>query len=157
MMKKTLLILLFVSCFSGIASAWTPLRFCVLPEIALPRTSSVYGLNIGLINGIVTNEQSIAGIDIAAVGSVGPVDGVQMSLVNICQGSAGVQFALGINVAKRFGGFQLAVFNSASENSGFFQLGLCNKSSNSSGFQLGLLNIMDNGFLPFFPIFNFSI
>lgn len=154
MKKKVVLILLSMLCLSGIATAaWTPLRLCLLPEIAVPVNWNVYGINFGVITGNF-DPQTVAGIDIAFM-STTSVEGLQASLANINSDSKGLQVA-GVNVCDNFAGVQLGIFNSVNDSS-YFQLGLCNESSKSKGFQIGLINLMDNGFLPFFPIFNFSV
>ncbi len=170
MKKKVALVLLSLLCLSGIATASTPIRFCFLPEVAIPVKPNVYGLNLGIITGNSYNSQKVAGLDLALVASLTSIKGAQVSLVNISDESVGAQLA-GLNVADNFGGVQLGLFNgvgvtsdsvqvglvNCSKKSKSVQVGLINGSSNSKGVQVGLINIMDNGFIPVCPILNFSV
>ncbi len=72
-----------------------------------------------------------------------------------------------VNVAKRMNGFQWALVNLAEKHSTVFQLGLTNIAvggiqiglvnvADHASFQLGLLNFNPQGWLTFFPFFNFS-
>ncbi|MCF7791745.1 MAG: hypothetical protein K9M56_07075, partial [Victivallales bacterium] len=83
------------------------------------------------------------------------VKGVQITLTNWSKGSDGIQLAFA-NLVKEFNGLQMALANVA-RDSGVFQIGILNFArQNSECVQLGLLNFND-GFLPFFPIFNLSL
>ena len=53
-------------------------------------------------------------------------------------------------------GFQVGAFNHTSDGNPV-QIGLFNTTFDGSPFQIGLLNINPNGFLPFFPFFNYSV
>jgi hypothetical protein len=156
MKKKVVLVLLSLLCLSGIATAGTPIRFCFLPEVAVPVTPSVYGLNFGIFTGKADLNQEIAGLDLAVAGSLTGVDGAQISLVNFSKGTEGLQLSL-INVGQDMGGLQLGGLNVAQENSSVCQIGLMNTSSVSKSVQVGVINVMDNGFLPICLILNFSV
>jgi len=53
-------------------------------------------------------------------------------------------------------GFQVGAINNTSDGNPV-QIGLFNTAFDGSPFQIGLLNINPNGFLPFFPFFNYSV
>jgi len=74
------------------------------------------------------------------------------AIMNISDDLVGFQACFIVNVAKNVTGLQASIINKAEESD--CQLGLINVSK--KGFQVGLLNFMDNGFLPCFPIVNFS-
>ncbi len=171
MKKKLALILLSLMCVSCIATAMTPIRFCVFPEVAIPGSANVYGLNFGLVTGNKIPAQKIYGLDLAALGSVAKMDGFQTSLFCcMSKGSNSVQLAA-VNVGDDFGGVQVGCFNGTAEDSKAVQVGAVNGSSKSESVQIGiinaaeksecvqvgLINIMDNGFIPVCPILNFSI
>jgi hypothetical protein len=102
--------------------------------------TSVAGLGIGLCN--ITRENG-AGVQVGAGCSLVDADftGVQTGLVN--------------QVSGRLDGLQLGVANAAREGTGL-QIGLLNRSTSMRGLQIGVLNWNENGFLPFFPFFNFG-
>ena len=62
---------------------------------------------------------------------------------------------LGVLNLKLKEGFQVGAFNHTSDGNPV-QIGLFNTTSKGSPFQIGLLNYNPNGFLPFFPFFNYS-
>ena len=62
---------------------------------------------------------------------------------------------LGVLNLKLKKGFQVGAFNHTSDGNPV-QIGLFNTTSKGSPFQIGLLNYNPNGFLPFFPFFNYS-
>ena len=63
---------------------------------------------------------------------------------------------LGVLNLKLKEGFQVGAFNHTSDGNPV-QIGLFNTTSKGSPFQIGLLNYNPNGFLPFFPFFNYSV
>jgi hypothetical protein len=182
MKKKAALVLLSLLCLSGIATAWTPFRFCFLPEVAIPVTPDVYGLNIGIFTGNGSYNQKVVGLDIGVVGSTTKMEGVQISLANMCQGSDSWQMAV-LNASDDFDGVQIGGFNSVGEDSDSVQVGAINESSKSKSIQIGAINIMgvfglfdtdpakstgeciqiggicimENGFLPVSLFLNFSV
>jgi hypothetical protein len=81
-------------------------------------------------------------------------NGLQMAAVNYNQGDKEYlfyQLAL-CNYGSAGSGFQIGGANFAEDST--FQLGVFNKAE--SGIQVGVLNWNRNGFLPWFPIFNYS-
>jgi hypothetical protein len=80
-----------------------------------------------------------SGVNAAFINSVNTVrDGGNVGFVNIADGHTGFDLG-GLNVS----------------DSSKLQLGFINVTKNLEGFQFGFLNVAENGFLPFFPIFNF--
>ncbi len=63
---------------------------------------------------------------------------------------------LGVLNLKLKEGFQVGAFNHTSDGNPV-QIGLFNTTSEGKPFQIGLLNYNPNGFLPFFPFFNYSV
>ncbi len=139
----------------GIQAGWT---VCFSREL--------YGLQATLLTCL--NTDKLQGIQASPVFNLaGDVMGLQASSVNVSGNFIGFQPAAILNVAKNFTGFQAApVLNVAADVSGL-QAGLINKAAaadcqlglinvSKSGFQFGLLNFMENGFMPCFPIVNFG-
>ena len=85
------------------------------------------------------------------------VNGLMASLVNINEKMMGFQPGF-INVTGELTGFQMGFVNVAKEECLGFQMGCVNysKSSGDGCFQLGALNFIKDGWLPVFPIINFS-
>ena len=136
---------------------WTPFRLCVTEGAwSWPKKKNVYGLNVGLLSSYNYNSrQEIYGVDFSLVSIESKAKGLQMALTNWSKGSSGVQMAFG-NLVKEFTGVQVALGNVARESS-VVQIGVLNFArDNTKGVQFGVLNFMSNGFLPFFPIINFS-
>jgi len=124
------------------------------------------GLQATLITCL--NTETLNGAQLAPVFNMAcDVNGLQASCINISNNFIGFQPAAIMNVSQNVTGFQAApVLNVAADVTGMqaglintakkssFQLGLVNVASN--GCQIGLLNFMKGGFLPFFPIINFG-
>lgn len=132
------------------------------------------GIHVGVMTGAIRTTGISAGLyngtftAIAADGH-GPMhDGIQISafnswavrargaqlgvFTNYAERGTGLQVAIG-NGSDEWRGLQLGAFNRATESNGL-QVGLYN-SSDTGGLQIGLLNHKKNGFLPWFPLFNF--
>ena len=169
MIKKILLggvlVLLSVSLFAKEAMnmkvqdrGWSPFRLCFTKgAVAFPEKPDVYGLNIGIPESFnYHNVQKIYGVDFACIAADAKVDGLQIALTNWSKGSDGVQLSAA-NLVEKFTGVQLA-FANYTKKSKAVQIGLFNFArQRSTGVQIGILNFMDKGFLPFFPIINFSL
>ena len=129
----------------------------------------VYGLRLNLIYGVQTQ---VAGIDLGPFNETDSAMGLGVGVANISLGAAfglqvgvaahveedfyGLQTGFANMVRGRIAGAQLGIVNRAEEGAGF-QLGIVNQSKSIKGLQLGLININENGFLPFFPIFNLGL
>ena len=127
------------------------------PVQIVPEGSSVTAFRLNLIY---SKNQSVTGLD--------------LGLVNMCSGgtSKGLQWgAVGINYGSFIGwqgnwlvsiaddnmeGLQTG-FYTRSGHAGGVQIGLLNMTDTMNGLQIGLLNfIKEGGFMPFFPIVNWS-
>ncbi len=128
----------------------------VTPIQIFPENTSIMGLRINLIYG---KNASMEGLDWGLVNAVGSggLTGVQLGLANICDGNAsGIQWSA-VNLTKgNVEGVQWGWFNSGGHVSGL-QFGLVNYAGSMYGLQIGLINIIKTGgFMPVFPIVNFS-
>lgn len=82
--------------------------------------------------------------------------GIQLGLINSAGYIPQREESCKTNVACSSAGGQFGAFNMESNDTGCtVQLGLINIQK-SSGVQIGVLNFSERGFLPFFPIINFS-
>lgn len=120
----------------------------------LPRKvhrENVQGVKLGL--PVSSGRSIVHGLELAAFcAATDEVFGMQLSPVNVAKRMNGFQWAL-VNLAeKRSSVFQFGLTNIAF---GGIQVGLVNVADHAS-FQLGLLNFNPQGWLPFFPFFNFS-
>ncbi len=102
--------------------------------------TDVYGLKVGA--PICSGDGSVYGIETAVIcGATREVNGLSACILwSDVELMNGIQFSI-VNVAKKCAGMQLSVLNFAEE----------------STFQLGILNYNKNGFLPWFPVINFSV
>lgn len=81
--------------------------------------------------------------------------GLQLSVINLnFQNSTGLDLAIVNATSKNMRGVQLGLGNYAGNQKGL-QFGIFNMIE-KCGLQIGLINIIQDGWLPFFPIFNFS-
>jgi hypothetical protein len=133
------------------------------------RNESVRGLDLGLLSVSETGNLSGLGL-VAGMGKVtgDMTGGAAISLINIHNGrDAGLNAAF-INrlgspeKAVNIGFVQIADGETLLDIGGLnvsdrstVQLGFVNVTDEIKGFQFGFVNIASNGFLPFFPIFNF--
>jgi len=137
---------------------WSPVRLCFTEDaIAFPENADIYGINLGIPASYNSKKiQKIYGLDIGIVSIESKATGVQLGLTNWSNGSRGVQIACA-NIVKEVTGLQIGIANVA-KKSCVFQIGALNFSRrNSTGIQIGVFNFMDKGFLPFFPLINFSL
>jgi hypothetical protein len=144
----------------------TPIKFCLWPEVnkpyvfgiidnsmdlGFPNIEKVYGLNIGLIN----YSDEVYGADIGLLSSVSKnVYGLKAALTSNGNNFTGCQLGMA-NLENNVSGFQLGVYNQASKLINTLQMGFFNRSYTGEGIQIGILNVMENGFLRVFPVFNF--
>jgi hypothetical protein len=132
--------LLCVAALAGTASAMTPVRLALIPDVAIPADKNVQGLDFGLIADKVADMQ---GLQLSWIysESTGKFVGIQDSIVDIVNEGTGIQWGL-YNQAENFTGIQLGVVNSAAR---------------LKGLQLGLVNIIKSGgIVPFMVIVNGS-
>jgi hypothetical protein len=97
-----------------------------------------------------------------AVGLVGnrcmDLEGVQVGTVNTTEGRVrGWQISFLSNEASSLIGGQISgIWNRSKRVVGFQITSLVNETDDLRGLQIGVLNFNRNGFLPFFPFFNFG-
>lgn len=131
---------------------FTPVKFCVCPYLgSWPSDIPVIGLNLGLVN---FGSDGVTGLDLSLVNDTKYLRGFQLSLYNDAYYVEGGQTAL-YNYAHHVMGLQIGVVNQTNYFNGALQLAIVNYTKDSKNIQIGLWNIMDNGFLKHFPIFNF--
>ncbi len=120
---------------------WDSLQIMLFPGFpSYPDNSLVCGLKIGL----------------PVSGGKGEVRGVELAAFSCMTDKAGgAQFAPIFNLTKNLNGAQFGSVNIATEKCDGAQFGVVNVSK-KDGIQFGVLNFMDNGFLPVFPLINFA-
>ncbi len=121
--------------------------------LSLSETSNLSGVGLVLGMGKVTGEMSGGaafslinihsgrdrGLNAAFINKINQADdAVTVGFVNIADGTTGVDVG-GVNVS----------------DASNVQVGFINFTKTITGFQFGFLNIAENGFMPWFPIFNF--
>ncbi|MCF7792008.1 MAG: hypothetical protein K9M56_08425 [Victivallales bacterium] len=113
----------------------------------------IYGFQSGLIN---MSSKRAFGLQLATTNiNGGDGAGLQVSAINFSRGFYGGLQASAANITGGpVYGLQIGAVNTAESVQGL-QIGIFNLAK-KSGFQLGVLNIISNGWLPFFPIINFS-
>ena len=142
---------------SPVRAGEKPINLSLFTPISIAKEAdSVTAFRFSLIYG---KNTSVQAIDIGLVSHTteGISQGVAWSGVNYCEGSfTGAQFALVNYVAGDFSGFQWSWVNVAGNAEGV-QLGLVNSAQKLHGLQIGLVNIIkQDGFMPVFPIVNWS-
>jgi hypothetical protein len=174
------------ACAHTPSMGWTPIQSGIFnPAQLFSEETDVYGLRLslpytrnadlyGIDFGITSTTESLTGIQANFLfNGAREATGLQMTTFqNVSTNATGFQFS-GINtVEESFTGFQLGVFvNSAEDVKGVQLAGihnraervvgvqitsLVNETNDLKGLQIGALNFNGNGFLPFFPIFNFG-
>ncbi|HET6350414.1 MAG TPA: hypothetical protein VFH88_15160 [Candidatus Krumholzibacteria bacterium] len=134
-----------------------PINLSLFTPISIAKeTDSVSAFRFSLLYG---KNTSVQAVDIGLVSHTtsGMSQGLAWSFVNYNEGSfTGVQLAA-VNYTKAdFCGFQWSWVNVAGNAEGF-QLGFVNSAQHLHGIQVGLINIIkEDGFMPIFPIVNWS-
>ena len=131
----------------------------------VPAETPVMGLRLNLA---MADNAEVMGLDVGLVSRSERMDAIQLNLVNTVRaefnglgaglfnqaGSAsGVQAGLFNRVQHDLNGFQLGLFNVADDVTGL-QIGLFNRTMSLRGIQVGLVNLVTQGPLTFFPIVN---
>lgn len=116
--------------------------------------TSITGLKLNLLH---STNQDVKGLDWGFFSSVkGNFTGIQGNMANFTKGDAlGLQTAF-YSSANKMTGLQVGWFNKVTTLNGL-QFGLVNIAKEANGIQLGFLNFNGTGFLPVFPIINFSL
>ncbi|MCK9583098.1 MAG: hypothetical protein M0Q46_05780 [Endomicrobiales bacterium] len=136
--KAGLVLALLVSVFM-VASAATPVKLSLVPELSIPSDKAVSGLDLS----IASNVDTVEGLQLAWIfgGVDSKIEGVQYSFVSKA------------NVVK---GVQLGFYNGANDVTGL-QWGFINVADKLKGVQIGLVNVIHKGgFLPVCVIANAS-
>lgn len=119
----------------------------------LNQTTSCSGLQMGVISNF---SDSSFGAQAAIINAVSDFSGLQLGLIN-SQGkypkNLPEEKSSTENVSS---GNQVGILNVATGAGNVVQLGIVNVQKDK-GVQIGLLNFSSNGFLPFFPLVNFSL
>ncbi|HBC87270.1 MAG TPA: hypothetical protein DCZ94_09970 [Lentisphaeria bacterium] len=135
------------------------------PSILLSGTDYVYGVQATLLGvnrakrvyglqatSLVNISEEVIGFELSQVNIANEIKGFQASVVNVTGKVAGFQ-AGAVNVANKVDGFQASAVNIVGEELKGGQLGVFNYSK-KSGCQFGLVNIIEDGWIPFMIIFN---
>ncbi len=113
------------------------------------------GLQIGgLLNDV---GQEMRGVQVAGIANgAGDMKGVQVGILsNYAEGDArGLQTGLVNADDKGLEGLQIGLWNTGDEDTTGVQIGLVNITETMYGGQLGLINIIKDGPVPFFPVIN---
>lgn len=137
--KVGLVLTLLVSVFM-VASAATPVKLSLIPQLSVPEDKAVVGLDLALI---ATNVDSVEGLQLAFI-----FGGIDKNLT-------GVQWSF-VSKANVVNGVQLGFYNGANDVTGL-QFGWINVADKLNGVQLGLVNVIHNGgFLPVCVLVNAS-
>ncbi|HJO92683.1 MAG TPA: hypothetical protein QF753_04725 [Victivallales bacterium] len=137
----------------------TMIKYCLWPGIwSVPADTNVNGLSFGLSTGLMKNNK-LTGCDLALITSeTKNMHGFQMGMGTITTNGEGVVVGLVGTDTENFNGGSIAIIVNNTDNSPtFWQIGMYNVARASKGFQIGILNAMDNGFIPICPLFNFSV
>ncbi|MCP4180925.1 MAG: hypothetical protein GY756_24445 [bacterium] len=138
----------------------SPIRFCLWPGAwTVPADTNINGFSFGLATEAI-KDKKMTGCDLALLTSeTENFDGFQMGLgAAICTKGEGIAVGLfGTDTEDFNGGSISAIVNNTELSSNFWQIGWYNVARKSNGFQIGILNAMDNGFIPLCPLFNFSV
>ena len=181
-MKRMILSLFLLIC-ANVASAETPFQFAapnhqspqdpdvngVRFSILHGKNQSVRGLDLGLLS--LSETSNLSGVSLVlGMGKVtGEMSGgAAISLINVHTGrDTGLNAAFinrinaaesavnvgFVNIADGATMVDVGGLNVSSRSTA--QLGFINITKEITGFQFGFVNIAENGFLPWFPIFNF--
>ena len=168
-MKRLLGLWLLAALAAGPALALnaTPFQLGFAGDSAqiFPSETKVMGLRLNLA---CSDNQDVLGVDVGLVGLGQRMDAIQLNLVNKVDAEfagisaglfsqmgsvAGVQAGLFNSVQYDLNGFQLGLFNNA-DNAMGIQFGLINRAVTLRGIQIGLVNLIEEGPVTFFPIIN---
>ena len=168
-MKRTGIALLLAALLAGpaYAASLTPLQLGLWgPQVQLfSEQTPVIGLRLNVLKSA---NESVTGFDLGIASQAGSMKAIQVNLVNLvdnefdgvgiglfnqCGSVAGIQAGLFNNVTHDLSGFQIGLFNSADDVAGI-QVGLLNHTVSMRGLQIGVVNLIDDGPVGFFPILN---
>lgn len=151
------------------APSWTPFQLGIAGSVfqIFPEETSVLGLRLNLI---ASRNDTVTGIDAGIVSAGGDMQGVRVNLVNLADyhfsgievgllnhddAVSGLTVGLFNTVDGDASGMQIGVFNKANAMTGL-QIGLFNQAVTLRGVQIGVINLVDDGPLTFFPVLNMA-
>lgn len=152
-MKKYLLVVAWLAGLT-VYAYWTPFELSVFTPAEVPWGSeSVCGLRLNLIYG---RTSDFTGLDIGPGNHVrGDGDGFQLGECNFVTGRFdGFQMAAANFVRSEFNGLQVGWFNRSYQEGNGVQIGAVNMADDFCGVQVGVVNIIWESPLVFFPIVN---
>ena len=172
-MKHSILVLSLAAALTATAAvaapSWTPLQIGIAGGVCqvFPEETAVIGLRLNLI---ASRNDAVTGIDAGIVSAGGDIQGVRANLVNLADyhfsgievgilnhddAVSGLTVGLFNTVDGDASGMQLGVFNKANAMTGL-QIGLFNQAVTLRGVQIGVINLVDDGPLTFFPVLNMA-
>ncbi len=111
---------------------------------AKPKKENIYGFRFGVPCSYSKQYDTLYGLDLGL-------------LLNVSNNVNGIQVAPIANWSENSNGLQVGLINNSTE-SNILQIGFLNNAFDKTHcIQIGLINWLSNGFLPIFPIINFSI
>lgn len=137
-------------------STW--LRLCLWPHIAWPSMKEIpntHGVSLGIATYGAPDGVTV-GADLGFVSLTKDVRGAQLGFYTQGELTEGAQGGF-VNIGEEVNGAQVGLYNQVKKMDHGPQLAIVNYAKHSDSFQIGLINIMDNGFLPVFPIINFPV
>ena len=166
-MKKALGLFCLVALLAAPALAVTPLQIGIWgPRVQLfPASTEVVGLRLNLLK---SDNAEVLGFDLGVVGQATSMKAIQVNLVNLVDEEfdgisvglfnqvgtvAGIQVGLFNNVRYDLSGFQIGLFNAADSVAGI-QIGILNQTVSMRGVQIGVVNLIEEGPIGFFPVLN---
>lgn len=126
------------------------------PVQIVPEGNSITGLRLSLLYG---KNANVNGIDLGLVNvTTGNQVGLQYGVVGYNEGNFNGWQDNFVSILKgNLTGLQTGAVTYTDGKASGIQIGIVNYASTMNGLQLGLINIIgEGGFLPVFPIFNFS-
>lgn len=123
-----------------IKTGMTPFQLAVAPGGVqlFHKETPVYGWRVSLLYGV---QKKVYGLDMGLFSDAYALKGLQIGLAN--------------QVLGEMKGVQVGAANGVDEGKGL-QIGFLNRAHSMKGLQIGVLNFNDEGFLPVFPLFNFT-
>ena len=140
------------------AFAQSPFQLALFnPVQIISESQGIGGIRLDLIYG---KNTSVGGLDLGLVNHTtsGISKGIEWGLVGYNEGSFTGWQGNAVSITREnFTGLQTGWYTTA-RHCGGVQIGIVNHSGTMKGIQIGLLNFIDEGgFLPIFPIVNWSL
>lgn len=150
-------IVILIISSSGLMAQNNPIQLALFNPIQIvPENSSVTGLRFSLLYG---KNAGVNGVDLGLVNfTTSGQLGIQWGIVGYNEGKFNGWQNNFVNITKDlFTGLQSGFVNYNSRKVSGLQFAVVNYAATMNGLQIGLVNIIgEGGFLPVFPIFNFS-